>query len=141
LRFDHLGARDANGVLDYLSQVMNDSRNIMLQSANFTGIRGYTLYTDRANVDIEYAGFCELGRTTLGRLDSNNPPDRYAMTLLDLIGPTTPQANGHQFTLLGDEVDNDGDSACGRTLWRCSGFAPAGGHCCPWRSSSNEKRC
>jgi hypothetical protein len=110
LRFDHLGARDANGVLDYLPQVMNDSRSIMVQSANMTGIRGYTLYTDRANVDIEYAGFCELGRTiSAAPINGGNPADRYAMTMLDLIGPTTPQANGHQFTLLGDEVDNDGD--------------------------------
>ena len=29
--------------------------------------------------------------------------------MLDLIGPTTAQANGYQFTLIGDEVDNDGD--------------------------------
>jgi hypothetical protein len=110
LKFDHLGARDANGVLDYLPHVMNDSRNIMVQTANFTGIRSYTLVTDRANVDIEYAGFCELGRTTNGPTNTGaNQADRYAMTMLDLIGPTTPQANGHQFTLLGDEVDNDGD--------------------------------
>jgi hypothetical protein len=88
---------------------MNDSRNIMLQSANFTGIRGYTLFTDRANVDIEYAGFCELGRTTDDPASSTNIADRYAMTMLDLIGPTTPQANGYQFTLIGNEVDNDGD--------------------------------
>jgi PKD repeat protein len=109
LKYDHLGARDANGVLDYLPQVMNDSRNIMVQSENMTGIRGYTLYTDQANVDIEYAGFCELGRTTNNPTGSTNIGDRYAMTMLDLIGPSTPQANGHQFTLIGNEVDNDGD--------------------------------
>src|SRR4029077_7796517 len=66
--------------------------------------RGYTMYTDRANVDIEYAGFCELGRST-----GQNQAERYAMTMLDLTRPTTPQANGHQFTLIGNEVDNDGD--------------------------------
>jgi hypothetical protein len=104
LKYDHLGARDANGVLDYLPQVMNDSRNIMVASQSFTGTRGYTLYTGAANVDIEYAGFCELGRST-----GSNQADRYAMTMLDLIGPATPQANGYQFTLIGDEVDNDGD--------------------------------
>jgi hypothetical protein len=110
LKYSHLGARDVNGVLSYLPQVMNDSRNIMAQSQSMTGIRGYTLYSNRANVDIEYAGFCELGRTTNNPTGSSNVADRYAMTMLDLIGPTTPQANGYQFTLLGDEVDNDGDS-------------------------------
>jgi PKD repeat protein len=109
LKYDHLGARDARGVLSYLPQAMNDSRNIMVQSANMTGTRGYTLYTNRANVDIEYAGFCELGRTTNNAPSGSNVADRYAMTMLDLIGPATPQANGYQFTLIGDEVDNDGD--------------------------------
>jgi hypothetical protein len=109
LKYDHLGARDANGVLDYLPHVMNDSRNIMVQSQSMTGIRGYTLFTGRANVDIEYAGFCELGRTTNNPTSSSNLGDRYAMTVLDLIGPSTAQANGYQFTLLGNEVDNDGD--------------------------------
>jgi hypothetical protein len=110
LRYDHLGARDANGVLQYLPQVMNDSRNIMVASVNFTGIRGYTLFTDRANVDIEYAGFCELGRTTNNPTSKSNIADRTSMTMLDLLGPTMPQANGHQFTLIGNEVDNDGDN-------------------------------
>jgi PKD repeat protein len=122
LKYNHLGARDANGVLDYLPQVMNDSRNIMVESQSFTGTRGYTLFTGRGSVDIEYAGFCELGRTTNDLIDNTtfgsdgsvthlgtNQGDRIAMTMLDLIGPTTPQANGHQFTLIGDSVDNDGD--------------------------------
>jgi PKD repeat protein len=109
VKYSHLGARDASGVLDYLPQVINDSRNIMVQSQNMTGVRGYTLFTGRANVDIEYAGFCELGRTTNNPTGSGNVADRYAMTLLDLIGPTSPQANGYQFTLIGNEVDNDGD--------------------------------
>jgi hypothetical protein len=122
LQFDHLGARDANGVLDYLPQVMNNGRNIMVSSASMTGTRGYTLYTDQASVDIEYAGFCELGRTT-NNLPNNttfdshgnvthqgtNEADRYAMTMLDLMGPTVVPPNGYQFTLIGNVVDNDGD--------------------------------
>ena len=109
LKYNHLGARDVKGVLDYLPQVMNDVRNIMVQSVSMTGTRGYTLFTNRANVDIEDAGFCELGRTTNNPTGSGNIADRYAMTMLDLIGPSTAQANGYQFTLIGDEVDNDGD--------------------------------
>jgi hypothetical protein len=81
----------------------------MVQSQTMTGTRGYTLFTGRANVDIEYAGFCELGRTVNAATGSSNVADRYAMTMLDLIGPTTAQANGYQFTLIGNEVDNDGD--------------------------------
>jgi hypothetical protein len=38
-----------------------------------------------------------------------NEEDRYAMTVLDLIGPTSPQANGYQYTFIGNEMDNDGD--------------------------------
>jgi PKD repeat protein len=109
VKYDHLGVRDLSGALRYLPQVVNDSRNIMVQSENMTGTRGYTLFTDRANVDIEYTGFCELGRTINASTGSTNIADRYAMTMLDLIGPTTPQANGYQFTLIGNEVDNDGD--------------------------------
>src|SRR5206468_2798670 len=51
----------------------------------------------------EYTGFCELGRTT-----SSNQGDRVPMTAHNLLGPTTPQANGYQFTFLGNVVDDDG---------------------------------
>jgi PKD repeat protein len=109
LKYDHLGAHDANGVLRYLPQVMNNNRNIMISSASFTGTRGYTLFSGNGNVDVEYAGFCELGRTTNNPTGSSNVADRYAMTVLDLIGPSSPQANGYQYTFIGNEVDNDGD--------------------------------
>jgi PKD repeat protein len=122
LKYNHLGGYTANGVLTYLPQVMNDDRNIMVESQSMTGTRGYTLFTNRANVDIEYAGFCELGRTVSAAPDNTtfnsngtvkhvgtNEEDRYAMTALDLIGPTTPQSNGYQYTFIGDSVDNDGD--------------------------------
>jgi hypothetical protein len=110
LKYDHLGAHDPNGVLNYLPQVMNDNRSIMVGSQSFTGTRGYSLFTNRANVDIEYAGFCEMGRTTNNPTGSGNVADRYAMTILDLFGPTAKQANGYQYTLIGNAVDNDGDN-------------------------------
>jgi surface-anchored protein len=109
LKYTHLGGHDAKGNLMYLPQVMNDHRNIMVESQSMTGTRGYTLFTYRANIDIEYAGFCELGRTTTSAPSGANIEERYAMTMLDLIGPTSPQANGYQFTLIGNAVDNDGD--------------------------------
>jgi PKD repeat protein len=122
LQYNHLGAHDVQGNLQYLPQVTNIDRNIMVESQSFTGTRGYTLFTQNANVDVEYAGFCELGRTINATADNTtydssgnvthigtNQSDRYAMTVLDLIGPSTPQANGYQFTFIGNAVDNDGD--------------------------------
>jgi hypothetical protein len=109
LQYNHLGGHDINGVLDFLPQVVDDNRNVMVSSQSMTGTRGYTLYTAYANVDVEYAGFCELGRTTNAPTGSTNVADRYAMSVLDLIGPPMPQGNGYQFTFVGDEVDNDGD--------------------------------
>jgi hypothetical protein len=122
LKYNHLGARNDKGVLKYLAQVMNTDRNIMIESANQTGIRGYTLFTNRANVNVQNTGFCELGRTINAAIDNTtfgsngqvnhigtNEDDRYAMTIYDLIGPSTIPANGYQFTFIGNEVDNDGD--------------------------------
>jgi PKD repeat protein len=104
LKYDHLGETSASTGVAYLPQVMNDSRNIMVESQSMTGTRGYTLFTGYGSIDVEYAGFCELGRST-----GSNTADRYAMTVLDLIGPSTPQANGYQYTFVGNAVDNDGD--------------------------------
>ena len=120
LKFNHLGARDGRGTLSFLPHAINHARNIMLQSQNVAGIRGYSIFTSRANVDIEYTGFCEMGRTNMDRVQNfatggnfvyapDNTGDRYAMTFLDLNGPKTPQPNGFQFTVVGNEVDNDGD--------------------------------
>jgi hypothetical protein len=122
LRYDHLGARDHNGVLNYLPQVANLQRNVMIESQSMTGTRGYTLFTGNANVNIQDVGFCELGRTVNGLEDNTtfnpdgsvahvgtNEGDRYPMTVLNLIGPRTAQSNGYQFTLINNVVDNDGD--------------------------------
>jgi hypothetical protein len=121
LSYDHLGARDANGVLQYLPQVANVSRNVMIASEDVTAgvndTRGYTLFMDRANVSMQNTGFCELGRTTNAPDDNTtyntgtvshlgtNQGDRMAMTAVNLIGPTTSQANGYQFTFSGDVVN------------------------------------
>jgi PKD repeat protein len=128
LRYDHLGARDANGILDYLPQVLNRDRNVMIGSqdeGNDPGqTRGYALFTGRADVNINYTGFCELGRTTATNeddttFDSNgnvthigtNEGDRTPMTAHNLIGPTTAQADGYQFTFVGNVVDDNGSRA------------------------------
>jgi hypothetical protein len=124
LQYDHLGAHDAQGVLDYLPQVTDVTRNVMVASqdvaAGVPDTRGYTLFTGRADVNVQNTGFCELGRTTATAeddttFDSNgnvthvgtNQGDRTPMTIRDLIGPTSPQADGYQFTFAGNAVNAD----------------------------------
>src|SRR5262249_49417243 len=54
LAYDHLGARDLNGVLNFLPHVGNLSRNVQVDSESPTGTRGHALFTNWADVDIEY---------------------------------------------------------------------------------------
>ena len=64
LQYSHLGAYNANGVLQYLPQVVDMTRNVSIHSQSATGTRGYALFTDRANVNINYTNFSGMGRTT-----------------------------------------------------------------------------
>lgn len=120
LAFNHFGARDGAGVLAILPHVANLSRNVEIASENPTGTRGHTLYTGRADVDIAFAEFNDLGRTTSDALDSTafhpdgsvahvgtNQIGRYSIHIHHLDGPTTPQPEGHQFTVVG-AVSNGG---------------------------------
>ena len=126
LQYDHLGAYDINGVLQYLPQVVDMTRNVTFRSQSATGTRGYALFTDRADVNINYTSFTGMGRTTdteflnshLSQLfdnttfDSNgnvthigtDEENRNAITFLDLFGPTSPQTDGYQFTFNGNVV-------------------------------------
>jgi len=117
LQFDHLGARDGDGVLTFLPDVADLTRNVVFRSANINGVRGQTLFTGRANVDIHYAQFSGLGRTTNNFLDNTtydssgkvthvgtNQTGRYSVNFDNLVGPTTPQSNGYQFTFQGNSV-------------------------------------
>jgi hypothetical protein len=117
LLYDHLGARDGNGVLDFTPDVANLTRNVVIHSASSTGTRGYTLFAGRANVDIHYAQFSGLGRTTVNYFDDTtfdgagnvthvgtNEQGRYPITFDNLVGPTMPQGDGYQFTFQGNSV-------------------------------------
>jgi hypothetical protein len=64
LRFDHRGARNLDGVLEFLPHVANLSRTVVVRSENPEGTRGHMLFTGRADVDIRYALVEGLGRTT-----------------------------------------------------------------------------
>ena len=81
LKFDHIGARDVAGNLDFLPHVLNLSRNIRIRSEYsdlptdlrnpvLEGTRGHTVSFGTADVDIRYVLFEDLGRTKNVKLDS-----------------------------------------------------------------------
>jgi hypothetical protein len=120
VRFAHPGARDGDGRLEFLPHVGNLSRNVIVRSENPAGVRGHVLLTGRAAVDIRYADLRNLGRTTIDPLDSatvdghghvthigTNQIGRYPLHIHHVMGPVATPANGHQFTLVGNAVDDD----------------------------------
>ena len=70
LKYDHKGARNADGKLEFLPHVGNLSRNVIVRSENPQGTRGHTIFISRANVDLRYVQFSDLGRTKMGVLSS-----------------------------------------------------------------------
>ena len=118
LEYDHAGGRNAEGRLEFLPHVGNLSRNVIVRSENPDGTRGHTMFISRADVDLRYAEFRELGRTKNGSVDNTrfdtggrtlrigtNQLGRYAIHFHHCFGPTTTPSNGHQFTLIGNAVD------------------------------------
>jgi hypothetical protein len=119
LQFDHLGARNSSGQIELLPHVAILNRNVVIRSENPNGVRGHTIYVARANVDIEYARFQDLGRTDgLQELDSTtfdangdvthvgtNQIGRYAVHFHHLVGPENPTNTGYQFKFVGNTVD------------------------------------
>lgn len=115
LTYDHKGARNVDGVLEFLPHVVNLTRNVVLKSENPEGVRGHSLFTHHADVDIRYAGFEDMGRTLNTPLDSTklnadgsaksigaNQIGRYSVHFHHLTGKG--QANGYQYTLIGNSV-------------------------------------
>src|SRR5262249_23313215 len=70
LSFLQEGARDGNGVIPFLPHVANLTRNVIIRSATPAGLRGHVLFATRAEVDVRYALFKDLGRTMISPLDS-----------------------------------------------------------------------
>jgi len=117
LQYSHLGARDANGVLQELPDVADLTRNVTVHSQSATGVRGYVMFTYRATVDIRDVGFLGLGRTKIDNYDNTtfdssgnvthvgtNQQDRTPVEFHHLMGPTTTPANGYQYTFIGNTV-------------------------------------
>lgn len=117
LAFNHFGARLESGAVEFQPHVGNLSRNVLVRSQNASGTRGHTMYTERADVDIQFAQFAGLGRTRIDQPDSTtfdsagnathvgtNQLGRYSAQFVHLYGPTTMPANGFQFTFAGNSV-------------------------------------
>ena len=118
LLHDHRGARGVHGELEFLPHVGNLIRNVTVRSENPNGTRGHTMFISRADVDLRYAAFNNLGRTKNGAIDSTlfdtngraqrigtNQLGRYAIHFHHTFGPKTTPLNGHQFTLIGNAVE------------------------------------
>ncbi len=103
----------------FLPHVADLSRNVVIASQNPLGTRGHALFTDRADVDVRYAHFDRMGRTTTSApVDSTtydatgnaihigtNQIGRYALHAHHLFGPSTPRADGYQFSFVGNALD------------------------------------
>ena len=70
LTYNHKGGRASDGTLDFLPHVGNLSRTVVVRSENPAGTRGHGLFSQRADVDIRYVAWRNMGRTTTQPLDS-----------------------------------------------------------------------
>lgn len=118
LAFNHSGARNAEGRPDILPHAGNLTRNVIVRSENPGGTRGHVMFVSRADVDVRFVAFQELGRTRMSALDSTqfdsggrssaigtNQIGRYAVHFHHTFGPKTAAADGYQFRLIGNSVD------------------------------------
>jgi hypothetical protein len=117
LQFSHPAGRDLNGAIIFLPHVANLSRNVIIRSENPSGTRGHTMFVHRADVDIQYASFRHLGRTTVQPLDNTtfnssgrvthvgeNQIGRYALHMHHVFGPQVP-TGPYQYRLIGNAID------------------------------------
>jgi|GEM_PF-1326992 len=119
LAHSHLGPRSsAGGDPLVLPHIGNLSRNVVVRSENPDGVRGHVAFLAKADVEVSYARFKDLGRTTTAQLDDTqltasgevthiggNQQARYAMHFHHVIGPNNPEDTGYQFEVTGNAVD------------------------------------
>lgn len=115
----HVGVREQDGTTSARPHVGNLSRSFVIRSAVPAGTRGHVWFSGRADVDIRYVAFQDLGRTrwqavldsTAFNVDGSvahvgtNQIGRYPLHLHHLDGPVGGQANGHSATLIGNAVE------------------------------------
>jgi peptidoglycan hydrolase-like protein with peptidoglycan-binding domain len=116
LKYDHLGGRDTDGNLIALPHVGNLTRNITIRSESPDGVRGHTMLTERSRIDIRYASFQSMGRTTSEPLDNTvitnnvvirtgiNQIGRYPIHFHHMMGPRNTSNKGYQFAVIGNSV-------------------------------------
>ena len=122
LAYDHFGAHDVNGVLDYLPHVASLTRSVLIRSENPKGVRGHVLATGDSYVNIRWAEFVGLGRTTVRPLDNStfaadgslvhfgtNQIGRYSLHLHHVSGPANPTRDPTrtQFYWVGNSIHDD----------------------------------
>ena len=113
------GCADARRHAGVPPHVGNITRNVIIRSENPAGTRGHTLFTSRADVDLRYVAVREMGRTVMGPLDNTvfdqagnvvklgeNQIGALRDPLHHDFGPVSTPANGYQFTLIGNVVDD-----------------------------------
>ena len=100
LAFAHQGARNFTGAIELLPHIGNVSRNVTVRSDAPAGVRGHTLYTHHAQVDIRFVEFRDLGRTRV----ETGQIGRYPIHLHHLMGPHNPSNTGYQYRLIGNAV-------------------------------------
>ncbi|WP_169978984.1 PKD domain-containing protein [Tautonia rosea] len=123
LQYHHLGARDGEGNIDFLGDVGNLTRNLILRSENARGTRGHSMFTSRADVDIRYVQFADMGRTQNTLFDNTkydssgnvihvgtNQLGRYALHMHHMMGPVETPENGYQYTLQGNSIVSLGET-------------------------------
>ncbi len=126
LTYDHPCGRDTSGTVDTYFPIVNVSRNVIFRSANSSGTRGHTAFSQRATVNAEYALAQNLGRTendsifgTNGTITDDgvvtngivthygtNQKGRYPWHCHHLFGPTNAGNTGNQFRLIGLSTDD-----------------------------------
>lgn len=123
LKYDHLGARDSDDqqvtetwdgrTFKLFPHVGNLTRNVVLRSETTAGVRGHCLFAERSKIDIAYAAFVGLGRTTekplnntVGTVIGTNQIGRYPIHIHHLSGPINPTNTGYQFSINGCVVED-----------------------------------
>ncbi len=119
LQFNHFGASNENGAVEFSPHAAVLDRNVIIRSENAEGTRGHVFFGHRADIDINYARFQDLGRTeALVPLDNTtfdsegNPTHigtnqiaRYTAHFHHLMGPVNPTNTGYQFRFVGNTLD------------------------------------
>jgi hypothetical protein len=76
----------------------------VIRSANPAGTRGHTIHVHRADVDVRYTLFKDLGRTTNDDLGPSNQMGRYPLHMHHVMGPVNPSDTGHQYRLIANAI-------------------------------------